>query len=76
MPTCQEPFRNTESGLTLTKLGTFVYWSAGPDVAIFYRHDGQKIPDPGIIVMGKIDSGVEALNVPGAVKVTVHLDSA
>jgi hypothetical protein len=43
------------------------------DVAIFYRHDGQSIPSPGIIVMGKIDSGVEALNVPGSVKVIIEL---
>ena len=24
------------------------YWPPGPDVAIFYRHDGQEIPDPGL----------------------------
>ena len=49
-----------------------IYWSPGPDVAMFYRQDGQSIPSPGIIVMGKIDSGVEALNVPGSVKVTIE----
>jgi hypothetical protein len=58
------------------EVGDVAYWSAGPEVAIFYRHDGQRIPDPGIIVMGKIDSDVEALNVPGSVKVKVHVDSA
>jgi hypothetical protein len=55
------------------EVGDVIYWSAGPDVAMFYRHDGQSIPSPGIIVMGKIDSGVEALNVPGSVKVTIEL---
>jgi hypothetical protein len=40
---------------------------------MFYRHDGQSIPAPGIIVIGKIDSGVEALSVPGSVKVTIEL---
>lgn len=55
------------------EVGEIVYWSPGPDVAIFYRHDGQKIPDPGIIVIGKIDSGVESLNVAGSVKVTIEL---
>jgi len=44
-------------------------------VAIFYRHDGEEIPDPGIIVIGKIDSGVEALNMAGSVKVTVEFAS-
>jgi hypothetical protein len=55
------------------EVGDVIYWSPGPDVAMFYRHDGQSIPLPGIIFMGKIDSGVEALNVPGSVKVTIEL---
>jgi hypothetical protein len=55
------------------EVGDVIYWSPGPDVAMFYRHDGQSIPSPGIIIMGKIDSGVEALNVPGSVKVTIEL---
>src|SRR5207249_10448095 len=48
------------------EVGDVIYWSPGPDVAIFYRHDGRSIPAPGIIVVGKVDSGVEALNVPGS----------
>jgi hypothetical protein len=55
------------------EVGEIVYWSPGPDVAIFYRQDGERIPSPGIIVIGKIDSGVEALNVAGSVKVTIEL---
>ena len=55
------------------EVGEVIYWSPGPDVAIFYRHDGQAIPSPGSIVIGKIDSGVEALNIPGSVKVTMEL---
>ena len=46
------------------------YWSPGPDVAVFYRHDGEKIPAPGVIVIGKIGSGMEDLDVPGSVRVT------
>jgi hypothetical protein len=42
-------------------------------VAIYYGHDGESIPDPGIIVMGKVDAGVDALNVPGLVDVTFEL---
>jgi hypothetical protein len=38
------------------------------------RHDGESISS-GIIVLGKIDSGVETLNVAGAVKVAVELAS-
>ena len=55
------------------KVGDVIYWSPGPDVAIFYRHDGPSIPSPGIIVMGKVDSGVDALNVSGSVEVKIEL---
>jgi len=54
-------------------VGDLIYWSPGPDLAIYYRHDGESIPDPGIIVIGKVDSGVEALNVPGSVKARLEL---
>jgi hypothetical protein len=54
-------------------VGDIIYWSPGPDVAIYYRHDGQEIPDPGIIAIGKIDAGVETFKVPGSVKATVEL---
>jgi hypothetical protein len=36
------------------EVGDVAYWPPGPDLAIFYRHDGQEIPDPGIMVIGKI----------------------
>ena len=55
------------------EVGKIVYWSPGPDLAIYYRQDGERIPNPGIIVIGKIDSGVEALNGAGSVKVTIEL---
>jgi 4-carboxymuconolactone decarboxylase len=54
------------------EVGQIVYWSPGPDVALFYRNDRQAIPDPGIIVIGQLDSGVEALNVDGSVKVKIE----
>ena len=49
------------------------YWSPSHDVAVYYRQDDEKIPEPGIIVFGKIDSGVAALDVAGSVKVTIEL---
>ena len=55
------------------EVGDVIYWSPGPDVAMFYRHDGQSIPSPGIIVLAKIESGMDVLNVPGSVKVTIDL---
>lgn len=55
------------------EVGDVVYWSPSVHLAIYYRHDGQPIPAPGIIVIGKIDSGVEALNVPGSIKVRIEV---
>ena len=55
------------------EVGDVIYWSPGPDAAVYYRHDGQSIPSPGIIAIGKIDSGVEALDVPGSVRATIEL---
>src|SRR5438876_9789908 len=55
------------------QIGDLAYWSPAHDVAVYYRQDGETIPEPGIIVIGKIDSGVEALNVTGSVKVTIAL---
>jgi hypothetical protein len=55
------------------EVGDVIYWSPSAHLAIYYRHDGETIPSPGIIVIAKIDSGAEALNVPGPVKVTIEL---
>ena len=54
------------------EIGEIAYWSPGPDVAIYYQQDAERIPSPGIIVLGKIDFGFEALNVPGSVTVTIE----
>ena len=55
------------------EIGDVAYWSPGPDVAVYYRDDGQAIPPPGIIVIGKIDSGVDALNTPGSATVSIDI---
>lgn len=54
-------------------LGDIAYWPPGPDVAVFYRHDGEVIPEPGIIVLGKVTAGLEALHVRGSVTVRFEL---
>jgi len=53
-------------------VGTIGYWPPGPDLAIFYRHDGERIPTPGLIVIGKIKTGVEALSVRGTISATIE----
>jgi hypothetical protein len=55
------------------KVGDIAYWSPAHDVAIYYRQDGESIPSPGIILIGTIDAGADAFNVPGSVKVTIEL---
>ena len=65
---------STEGKRTHTyEVGDIAYWSPGPDVAIYYQHDGEKIPKPGIIVIGKLDSGVDAFNVPGSAEVKIEV---
>jgi quercetin dioxygenase-like cupin family protein len=54
-------------------VGDVIYWPPGPDVAVFYRHDGEAIPSPGAVVLAKVHSGIQALRVPGAVTATFAL---
>ncbi|MFD4560912.1 cyclophilin-like fold protein [Streptomyces sp. NPDC058469] len=55
------------------EVGDIAYWSPGPDIAMFYNHDGQSIPDPGIVILGTIDAGADALKkYDGAVDVTIE----
>src|SRR5258707_15824644 len=52
-------------------VGTIGYWPPGPDVAIFYRQDGERIPGPGLIVLGKIKAGVESLAVSRVISIKI-----
>ena len=53
-------------------VGDIIYWSPGPDVAVYYRRGGSAIPDPGIVLLARLDSGARAFNVPGTVRVKVE----
>jgi hypothetical protein len=57
-------------------VGTIGYWPPGPDLAIFYRQDGERIPDPGLIILGRAKAGIETLDVPGAIEATIELERA
>lgn len=52
------------------EIGDIAYWTAGPDVAIYYRQDGERI-ESGLYKIGHIEGGVEAFNVPGSVNVKI-----
>lgn len=51
-------------------VGDIAYYAPWGNLAIFYRDFGYS---SGLVIIGKIDSGIEALNVPGSVKVTIEL---
>lgn len=55
------------------EVGDIGYWSPGHDLAIYYMHDGETIPGPGIIIVGKIQSDIKVLSISGSVRVKIEL---
>ena len=63
-----KPLTETASGRQKPyKVGDIGYWSPNNDFAIFYRHDGSVMPEPGITMIGTVDSGIETFAVSGRV---------
>jgi hypothetical protein len=52
-------------------VGDIAYYAPWGNLAIFYRDSGYA---SGLVVLGKINTDMEALNVPGSVKVTISKD--
>jgi len=50
--------------------GDITYYAPWGNLAIFYRDFGYS---SGLVILGKIDSGIETFNVPGSAKVTIEL---
>jgi hypothetical protein len=50
-------------------VGDIAYYAPWGNLAIFYKDFGYS---RGLIVLGRIESGIEALNVPGSLKVTIE----
>jgi hypothetical protein len=53
-------------------VGDIAYYAPWGNLAIFYRDSGYA---SGLVILGTIDSGIEALNVPGSLEVTIELVS-
>ncbi|MBP1698320.1 MAG: hypothetical protein H6Q41_3508 [Deltaproteobacteria bacterium] len=51
-------------------VGDITYYAPWGNLAIFYRDFGYA---SGLVILGKIDRGIETFNVPGSVKVTIEL---
>jgi hypothetical protein len=66
------PLSERTVGSPTYESGDLGYWRPGGNFVIFYRHDGLTIPSPGIVLVGKVDSGADIFDVPGTVDVTVE----
>lgn len=51
-------------------VGDIAYYAPWGNLAIYYRDFGYS---NGLVILGKIDGGIEAFNVPGSVEVTIEL---
>lgn len=54
------------------EVGDMICWAPGPDLAIFHRHDGQKIRG-GFHVLGRLDGDAQEFRVPGPLKVSIEV---
>ena len=52
--------------------GDIIYWPPGPDVAVYYRAGGPTIPDPGVVLLARLDSGAHAFDKRGTVRVRLE----
>jgi hypothetical protein len=59
------PLSERTPGNRTYELGDLEYWRPRNTFVIFYRQDGLTIPGPGIVLLGKVDSGVEIFDLPG-----------
>ncbi len=50
-------------------IGDIAYYAPWGNLALYYRDFGYS---NGLVILGKIDGGMEAFNVPGSVKVTIE----
>ena len=48
-------------------VGDIALWPPGPDVVVYYRRGA--VPDPGLVVLARLDSNARAFGVPGTVRV-------
>ena len=54
--------------------GDLGFWIPNNDMALFYNHDGSVLPNPGLIVIAKIASGLDFFNrYPGGVELKIEL---
>jgi hypothetical protein len=47
------------------EVGQLAYWPPNHDIAVFYADDGARIPSPGLIPLGAVDSGLDVIAAAG-----------
>jgi hypothetical protein len=47
--------------------GDIALWPPGPDVVVYYRRG--TVPDPGLVLLARLDSNARAFSVPGSIRV-------
>jgi hypothetical protein len=47
------------------QVAALAYWPPSNEIAIFYADDGQAIPQPGLVRLGTIDTGLEVIAAAG-----------
>jgi hypothetical protein len=52
--------------------GGIYYWPDGGDLAVFYDSLGQAVPPPGLVRLGSVDTGLDAIASRGDVTVTIQ----
>ncbi len=48
------------------RAGRLGYWAPSHDLAVYYREDGFRVPAPGIVMIGEIETGVETITAESA----------
>jgi hypothetical protein len=54
------------------QVGELAYWPPGNEIAIFYADDGQTIPQPGLVRLGTIDTGLEVIAAGNDFEMTIE----
>lgn len=52
-------------GQATYRAGQLGYWSPSHDLAVYYHEDGFRIPPPGIVMIGEVESGLDAISTAG-----------
>ncbi len=48
-------------GQATYQIGDLGYWPPSHDLAIFYADCGQRIPSPGIVIIGRVDTSLDLI---------------